>query len=65
MGIVARQNQNLEDVCTRIQVLNEEVVAMMYLLEKQQKFDQIQQVDNELNTLFEAQSVTKKELHDL
>jgi peptidoglycan hydrolase CwlO-like protein len=33
-------------------------------LEKQQKFDQIQQADNELNALFEAQSVAKKELHD-
>jgi hypothetical protein len=41
-------------------VLNEEFVAMMDPLEKQQKFDQIQQVDNELNSLFEAQSVEKK-----
>lgn len=38
MGIIARCNQILEDVRTRIQVLNEEVVATM---EQQQKFDQI------------------------
>jgi hypothetical protein len=31
-------------------------------LEQQEKFDQIQQADNELNALFEAQSVAKKEL---
>jgi hypothetical protein len=64
MGIIARCNQTLEDVCTRIQVLNEEVVATMDPLEKQQKFDQIQQADNELNALFEVQSVAKKELRD-
>jgi hypothetical protein len=33
-------------------------------MEQQQKFDQIQQADNELNTLYEAQSVAKKELRD-
>jgi hypothetical protein len=54
----------LEEVRTKIQVLNEEVAATMDPIEKQQKFDQIQQADNELNTLFEAQSVAKKELHD-
>jgi hypothetical protein len=36
----------------------------MDLMEQQQKFDQIQQVDNELNALFEAQSIAKKELRD-
>jgi hypothetical protein len=51
-------------VCTRIQLLNEEVVATMDPLEQQQKFDQIQQADNELNALFEVQSVAKKELRD-
>jgi hypothetical protein len=45
-------------------VLNEEVAATMDPMEQQQKFDQIQQADNELNALFEAQSVAKKELHD-
>jgi hypothetical protein len=45
-------------------VLNEEVAATMDLLEQQQKFNQIQQADNELNALFEAQSVAKKELCD-
>jgi hypothetical protein len=64
MGIIARCNQNLEDVCTIIQLLNEEVATTMDLVEKQQKFDQIQQVDNEMSTLFEVQSVAKKELHD-
>jgi hypothetical protein len=64
MGIIARRNQVLEDVCTKIQVLNEEFATTMDPLEKQQKFDQIQQVDNELIALFEAQSVAKKELRN-
>jgi hypothetical protein len=62
MGIIARCNQTLEDVHARIQLLNEEVAVTMDPLEKQEKFDQIQQEDNELNTLFEAQSIAKKEL---
>jgi hypothetical protein len=64
MGIIARCNQTLEDVRARIQFLNEEVAVTMDPLEQQEKFDQIQQADNELNTLFEAQSVAKKELHE-
>jgi hypothetical protein len=64
MGIIARCNQTMEDVCARIQSLNEEVVVTMDPLEKQEKFDQIQQEDNELNALFEAQSVAKKELRE-
>jgi hypothetical protein len=64
MGIIARHNQTLEDVCARIQLLNEEVVVTMDPLEQQEKFDQIQQEDNELNALFEAQSVAKKELRE-
>jgi hypothetical protein len=52
-------NQTLENVSTRIQLLNEEVAVTMDPLEKQEKFDQIQQEDNELNSLFEAQSVAK------
>jgi hypothetical protein len=43
-------------------VLNEEFVVTMDPMEQQQKFDQIQQADNELNTLYEAQSIAKKEL---
>jgi hypothetical protein len=39
MGIIARCNQTLDDVHTRIQLLNEEVVAMMDPLEQQKKFD--------------------------
>jgi hypothetical protein len=31
-------------------------------LEKQEKFNQIQQADNQLNTLFEAESIAKKGL---
>jgi hypothetical protein len=64
MGIIARHNEVLEDVRTKIQVLNEEVAAMMDPLEQQQKFEQIQQADNELNALFEAQSIENKELHN-
>jgi hypothetical protein len=48
----------------KIQVLNDEVAATMDPLEQQQKFDQIQQANNELNSLFKAQSPTKKELCD-
>jgi hypothetical protein len=33
-------------------------------MEQQQKFNQIQQADNKLNTLYEEQSIAKKELHD-
>jgi phage-related tail protein len=62
MGIIARWNQVLEEMHTKIQVLNEEVAETMDPMEKQQKFDQIQQADNELNTLYKAQSVAKKEL---
>jgi len=64
MGIISRCNQNLEDVHTRIQLLNEEVVATMDPLEQQKKFDQIQQEDNEMNALFEVQFIAKQELHD-
>jgi uncharacterized protein YoxC len=64
MGIIARCNQVLEDVFTKIQVLNDEFSATMDLLEQQQKFNQIQHVENELNALFEARSVEKKELHE-
>jgi hypothetical protein len=64
MGIIARWNQVLEELCTRIQGLNEEVAVTMDPIEQQQKFDQIQQADNELNSLYEAQSVAKKELCD-
>jgi hypothetical protein len=48
--------------CTKIQSLNEEVSITLDPLEQQEKFDKIQQEDNELNALFEAQSVAKKEL---
>jgi hypothetical protein len=34
-------------------------------MEQQQKFDQIQQAKNELNTLYEAQSIANKELCDI
>jgi hypothetical protein len=64
MGIMTRRNQNLEEVSARIQLLNEEVVVTMEPLKQQEKFDQIQQADNKLNALFEAQSIAKKELHE-
>jgi hypothetical protein len=64
MEIIAQRNQVLEEVCTKIQVLNEEVATTMDPMEQQQKFNQIQQADNEMNALFEAQSIEKKELRD-
>jgi hypothetical protein len=64
MGIIARRNQVLEEVCTKIQVLNEEFSSTMDPMEQQKKFDQIQQEDNELKALFEAKSVAKEEFRD-
>jgi hypothetical protein len=49
-------------VNTKIQSLNEEVAIAMDPLEQQEKIDQIQQADNDLNALFESQSIAKKEL---
>jgi hypothetical protein len=40
--IISRQNQVLEEVRTKIQVLNEEVAVTMDPIEQQQKFYQIQ-----------------------
>jgi len=42
MGIITWQNQVLEEVQTKIQVMNEEIVVTMDPMEQQQKFDQIQ-----------------------
>jgi hypothetical protein len=39
-------------------------VSTMDPLEKQHKYDQMKQADNELNSLFEAQFLAKQELHD-
>jgi hypothetical protein len=39
MGIIARCNQVLEDVRTKIQVQNDEVVATVDPMEQQQKFN--------------------------
>jgi hypothetical protein len=64
MGIIARWNQTLDDVHTKIQSLNDEFIFTMDLLEQQKNFDQIQDVDNDLNFVFEAQWVAKKELWD-
>jgi hypothetical protein len=60
MGIIARQNQVLEELHTKIQVLNEQVVVTMDPIEQQRKFDQIQQADNELNSLYKEHSIAKK-----
>jgi hypothetical protein len=46
----------------KIQSLNEEATNTLDPLEQQEKFDKIQQVDNDLNALYEAQTVAKKEL---
>jgi hypothetical protein len=54
VGIISRHNQTLEDVRTRIQVLNDEVATTMDPLEQQENFDHIHQAYNELNALFEA-----------
>jgi hypothetical protein len=39
MGIITRHNQTMEDVCARIQFLNELVGVTMDPLEQQEKFD--------------------------
>jgi hypothetical protein len=62
MGVISWCNQTLEDLCSKIQSLNEEAAKSLDPLEQQAKFDEIQQVDNDLNALFEAQTVAKKEL---
>jgi hypothetical protein len=62
MGVISWCNQTLEDLHLKIQSLNEEATKALDPLEQQVKFDEIQQVDNDLNALFEAQIVAKKEL---
>jgi hypothetical protein len=62
MGIISRCNHTLEDLRTKIQSLNAEATNTLDPLEQQAKFDKIQQADNELNALYEAQTVAKKEL---
>jgi hypothetical protein len=52
----------MEDLHLNIQSLNEEVTKALDLMEQQTKFEEIQQEDNDLNALFEAQVVAKKEL---
>ena len=64
MGIISRCNQTLEDLRLKIQSLNEEVSNTMDPLEQQEKFDKIQQVNNDLNALFEAQTMANKELRE-
>jgi hypothetical protein len=64
MGIISRHNQTLEDLCMKIQSLNEEATNTLDPLEQQEKFDKIQQADNDLNVLYEAQTVAKKELQE-
>jgi hypothetical protein len=48
----------------KIQLLNEEVDNTLDPLEHQDKFDKMQQADNDLNALYEAQTVAKKELQE-
>jgi hypothetical protein len=64
MGIISWCNQTLEDLHVKVQSLSEEATITLDPLEQQEKFDQIQQTDNELNALYEAQSVAKRELRE-
>jgi hypothetical protein len=60
MGIISRCNQTLEDLCVKIQSLNKEETNTLDLMEEQDKFEKIQQANNDLNALYEAQIVAKK-----
>ena len=62
MGIISRCNQTLEEFHLKIQSLNEEAVKTLAPLEQQEKFEKIKQEENDLNALYEAQTVAKKEL---
>jgi hypothetical protein len=44
----------------KIQSLNEEATKSLDPLEQQENFEEIQQVDNDLNALFESQTMAKK-----
>jgi hypothetical protein len=44
MGVITRCNQALEELCMKIQTLNEEASKAQDPLEQQEKFDEIQQV---------------------
>jgi hypothetical protein len=48
----------------KIQTLEKEASKAQDPLEQQEQFDKFQQADNTLNSMFEAQRVTKKELRD-
>ena len=60
MGIISRCNHTLEDLCMKIQLLNAEETNTLDPLEQQEKFEKIQQADNELNALYESQTIDKK-----
>jgi hypothetical protein len=62
MGVISRCNQILEDLCLKIQSLNEEATKTLDPLEHQVHFDESHQVDNDMIALFEAQIVAKKEI---
>jgi hypothetical protein len=62
MGVISWRSQTLEDLHLKIQSLNEESSKALDPLEHQENFDEIQQVDNDLNELFEAPTVAKKEI---
>jgi hypothetical protein len=47
---------------TRIHTLNDEATKARDPLEQQAQFDEMQQANNSLNALFEAQTIAKKEL---
>jgi hypothetical protein len=64
MGIILRCNKKLEYMHLQIQSLNEEASNTLYPLEQQEKIDKIQQANNDMNEMFEAQTVAKKELRE-
>jgi hypothetical protein len=64
MGIISRCNQTLEDLHVKIQSFHEEETNTLDLLEQQEKFDKIQHANNDLNALYEAQTMAKKEIRE-
>ena len=62
MGIISRHNQTLEELHLKIQSLNGEATKTLGPLEQQEKFEKIKHAENDLNALYEAQTMAKKEL---
>jgi hypothetical protein len=60
MGVITPLQPGTGILCTRIQTLNEEATKTHDPLEQQEKFDEMQQANNSLNALFEAQTSSKE-----